>query len=492
MAGPAVEDEEVPGEVTQGKDGQHVALGDPAGLLPAVRKPSSKGPVPWEGDFFGLRDRHVFGLFGQMAKALGLRYVADVISMLYMVAYFAVTYLMWTRGAQVWEMTTSVAVDTRPLVARIGMGADSSSGWATAALRVAVEGCELAGLQGAASALRGIPTTLSVPVGVPLYMMAWSFMCYLSFAGAVMTHNTMHVPVFFSRHANKVFQVLLTLTYGHPVSSYVPGHNLSHHKYTQLRKDVMRTSKVNYKSNLVNLLLFKWSVVGDVMKSDINYLLVQKEVSRPYFKQAMREVLVLAGVTLRLATLSPFRWITLWQLPHLFAQWGIVTMNHLQHDGCNVAKEGSAAPKSKDFDYNCARNFTSRFLGWTAFNNGYHTVHHAYPTIHWSQLPEMHAKVIRPHMHPNLEWASMAGYIWWSTVSPGKRVDFLGNPVTFDDESMGPDQPWIEHPHGSLAEKDDAPRPRVLSTIGGGIATTIAEDVEFACRFIFGLPKKSL
>ena len=41
--------------------------------------------------------------------------------------------------------------------------------------------------------------------------------------------------------ANKLIQVFLSLTYGHPVSSYVPGHNLSHHKYTQSRKDVMNT-----------------------------------------------------------------------------------------------------------------------------------------------------------------------------------------------------------------------------------------------------------
>ena len=458
--------------------------GETAESLPAVRRPSSRGgPAPWNGDFFGLRDRHVFGLFGQAARALGLRYVADVVTLGYVATYFAVTYLMWTRGGELWKMTRPVAVDLGALgVGKVGV------------LEAIARGCENLGLGGLSTALKGSPASVELPVGVPLYMLCWCYMAYLSFAGAVMTHNSMHVPIFYSRHANKVFQVVLTLTYGHPVSSYVPGHNLSHHKYTQLRKDVMRTSKVNHKSNLVNLLLFKWTVVGDVLKSDVNYLMVQRQVSRPYFKQAMRELIVLAGVTLRLATWSPLRWITLWQLPHLFAQWGIVTMNHLQHDGCNVAKEGSAAPRSKDFDYNCARNFTGRFLGWTAFNNGFHTVHHAYPTMHWSELPEMHAKVIRPHMHPNLEWESMAAYIWWSTVSPGKRVDFLGNPVTFDDTSKGPDQPWIELPDGSLAASkgDDDAQPSVLATIGGGIITTLAEDAEFACRLLLGFPKKSL
>jgi len=54
----------------------------------------------------------------------------------------------------------------------------------------------------------------------------------LSFDGAVITHNTMHCPIFHHscKGLNTLVKVLLTLTYGHPVTSYVPGHNLSHHK----------------------------------------------------------------------------------------------------------------------------------------------------------------------------------------------------------------------------------------------------------------------
>src|SRR6478672_1573024 len=55
--------------------------------------------------------------------------------------------------------------------------------------------------------------------------------CFFSFFGAVITHNTLHSPVFTVRGLNRFFQVILTLTYGHPVSMFVPGHNLSHHKH---------------------------------------------------------------------------------------------------------------------------------------------------------------------------------------------------------------------------------------------------------------------
>jgi fatty acid desaturase len=53
----------------------------------------------------------------------------------------------------------------------------------------------------------------------------WVLM-WFSFCGATTVHNTMHCAMFKSRHINKVFQVILSHTYGHPVSSYVPGHNL--------------------------------------------------------------------------------------------------------------------------------------------------------------------------------------------------------------------------------------------------------------------------
>lgn len=98
----------------------------------------------------------------------------------------------------------------------------------------------------------------------------WSFYCllfvnmFLSFDGAVITHNTMHCSISRWNWANKVFQCLLSLTYGHPVSSYVPGHNLSHHKFTQTKKDVMNTHLLQYEHHFFNFLLFQPTVAAQV------------------------------------------------------------------------------------------------------------------------------------------------------------------------------------------------------------------------------------
>jgi len=257
---------------------------------------------------------------------------------------------------------------------------------------------------------------------------------FTSFQGAVATHNTMHCAIFKPevRIANRVIQVLLTLSYGHPVSTYVPGHNLSHHKYTQLRKDGMRTTKLQFRWNLLNGLLFQPIVARDVLYNDLRYTLLQFRLGRPFFKQAYREFIILMVIQVCLAVLNWQKFLIYIYIPHFFAQWAIVSINLLQHDGCDVSSDG----------INCARNFTGKALNFLLMNNGFHTIHHMKPWLHWSQLPEAHDKEVHPTIHPALEQESMLAYIYQTFIYPGQRLTFDGKPVTFDKE--GPDEDWVK------------------------------------------------
>jgi len=97
---------------------------------------------------------------------------------------------------------------------------------------------------------------------------------------------------------------VLTLTYGHPVSAYVPGHNLSHHKHTQTRRDVMRTTKVRFSSNLLNGLLFMPRVGGDILKADMRYFKAMYRRNPPWFRQMLIEFVVF-GLFLVLGVFTP-------------------------------------------------------------------------------------------------------------------------------------------------------------------------------------------
>jgi fatty acid desaturase len=279
---------------------------------------------------------------------------------------------------------------------------------------------------------------------VPMFLL----LCLFSLMGATATHNTMHCSLFKRefKFRNNVFQMLLTLTYGHPVSTYVPGHNLSHHKFTQLRRDIMRTSKVKHKWHLLNFLLFQQTVVLDVLRSDINYLSLQHHLGRPFFVQAMKELVWLLAVQIVLLVLDWKKFFLFFYVPHLFAQWFIVSINLLQHDGCDIRPAGSK-------DGNITRNFTGGILNYLTMNNGYHGIHHIRPTMHWSDYPAAHEKEVVPFVHPNLNQNNIITYMYTAFINPGVRIKYDGSPVVFDDKSEGVDEDWIVYPNG-ITQKD--------------------------------------
>ena len=279
--------------------------------------------------------------------------------------------------------------------------------------------------------LWGDRSSIRWAVAVPIFIAV----CVTSFQGAVSTHNAVHSPIFRSRRLNKLWQVVLTLTYGHPVSSYVPGHNLSHHKHTQSRRDVMRTTKLRFRHNLFNVLFFFLRCVPSIMRADTSYSKAMRTRHPKWFRQLAMEAAALWVITIGLFLLDWQKALVLWVVPHLYAQWGIVTMNVLQHDGCDAESE-----------YNHSRNFVGRIVNWWTFNNGYHSVHHHQPGLHWSLTPAAHAERIAPYIHPNLDQPSLLAYIW--------RAFVLGKRETFDGKFYmppldGPDEEWIPDPRST-------------------------------------------
>lgn len=284
---------------------------------------------------------------------------------------------------------------------------------------------------------------IATPDGLASIDWRWAVPAYVllmvtSFQGAVSTHNAVHCPPFKSRAMNKLWQVVLTLTYGHPVSSYVPGHNLSHHKHTQTRRDVMRTTKARFRYNLFNLFFFMLACVPSIMRADGAYSKAMRTRHPKWFRQLALEMTVLMALNVALLWVDWRKALVLWLVPHLYAQWGIVTFNLLQHDGCDETSE-----------YNHSRNFVGKLVNWFTFNNGFHTIHHMKPGLHWSLTPAAHEKLVAPYIHPNLDQASLGVYLFKTFVLSQRRT-YDGQP--YRPVSLGPDEEWIPQPHET---KDD-------------------------------------
>jgi len=254
--------------------------------------------------------------------------------------------------------------------------------------------------------------------------------CFFSWFAATITHNTLHTPVFYSRGMNRALQVLLTVSYGFPVSEYVPGHNLSHHRFTQSRKDVMRTTKARYQWNLLNGLLFFVHVAGDVTAANMRYVKSMRRRRPRWFRQFVLETVACWGLKAALFVVDWRKCLLYVVVPHLFALWAITSINFVQHDGCDP-----------DHEYNHSRDFTGKLINWLTCNNGYHTIHHLEPALHWSLRPRVHEEKVAPFIHPALVQKSLIAYSWRTFFVPGKRVRFDGAPYVLPVE--GPDEEWF-------------------------------------------------
>lgn len=255
----------------------------------------------------------------------------------------------------------------------------------------------------------------------------------MSFVCAVISHNTLHVPIFKPRPLNKAMQVLLTWATGDTVSAFVPSHNLGHHTHLQTAKDSMRTSKLRFRWNFLNQLLFTFVVGGDVVKGTYRYIWAMRKRKRTWFNQWALEAAALALVFLTLPFINLQSFLLYIMIPYVFSSWGIIGINFIQHDGCD--------PNHR---YNHSRSFVDPLTNWWTFNNGYHAMHHERPGMHWADLPAAHREQLSPHVHPSLEQKSLPMFLFKTFVWPGKRLTYDGKPLVLPDPI--PDASWVPTP----------------------------------------------
>jgi fatty acid desaturase len=120
----------------------------------------------------------------------------------------------------------------------------------------------------------------------PAYYAAWMFFFFWTIwsacLNAIVTHNALHVPLFRNRTCTTVFQLVLACTYGNPVTIFAPVHNRSHHKHMQTKKDLTRTTKVQYKWNFLNMFWhgssWKRDALGTVFRFYIAQLYIRPQL----------------------------------------------------------------------------------------------------------------------------------------------------------------------------------------------------------------------
>jgi beta-carotene hydroxylase len=263
---------------------------------------------------------------------------------------------------------------------------------------------------------------------VPLLIIAWPrfawwllpLSLYASYCAGVLSHNHVHTPVFRERQLNRLYSSWLSFFYGCPNFAWIPTHLQNHHRYQNGPGD--NTSTARYSS--VNTL---WAALSYPTRStawqwpEVKAYALRTRVhgGSAYHDVLMQTVAVLFGHTALLACVTYFRGtaggtalFVCFTLPALLAPSWMMFTNYLQHVECDAS--------SPD---NHSRNFVNRFFNWLTFDNGYHTVHHETPGLHWSLLHRAHqARVDRIAVHLNPD--SIASYCFHEYVAAPLRRRF--------------------------------------------------------------------
>lgn len=231
----------------------------------------------------------------------------------------------------------------------------------------------------------------------------------LSFICSIINHNHTHCPIFRSPLANRLFNPLLTIAKGHTVQTVIVPHQMNHHPRAGGPGDWIAVAHAGSGPGLIRLVRYV-ARGARTMASERRRpgapRLPPRLAAQLREEQAALAVFVITSLLL----VGPTRVLLAAALPWLGCMAALVAVNLPQHDGCDPSDP-----------LRSSRDFTSPFTNWLLFNNGYHTVHHLEPGLHWSRAAEAHRARVRPRRSaPDLAAHERRSLLWYMLTELGR------------------------------------------------------------------------
>ena len=214
---------------------------------------------------------------------------------------------------------------------------------------------------------------------------------YLAYCAGVVAHNHNHAPTFFSRRANSLLAAWISFFYGYPVFAWIPTHNENHHKFTNAEGDATRTSQFSTRNTAWAAFAYFFHSARAQAPLIRAFLVRTRRKNRGLFFDYIGQYLVVAlghagclglAIWLHGPGRGTFVYASALGIPSALALWGLMFTNYLQHVDCDASSE-----------WNHSRNFVSPWMNWLIFDNGFHTVHHEKPGLHWSRARAEHGRI---------------------------------------------------------------------------------------------------
>jgi beta-carotene hydroxylase len=213
-----------------------------------------------------------------------------------------------------------------------------------------------------------------------------------------MAHNHNHIPMWRVDFLNKLTDYWLTLFYGFPVYAWIPTHNMNHHQLNNREGDYTITWRLSERNNLLTMITFPFVSAVYQQKPTSDFLKHYWNVNKPKFFYYISQYVVWAlwiGGAFYLDSRKALLYVA---IPMIVATQFVLIINYIQH-----------VHTDEESQYNHSRNFTGLYNKFL-LNNGLHTAHHEQMGLHWSQLPEAHAKIAH-RIDPQLNEVSLGWYV---------------------------------------------------------------------------------
>ncbi len=188
-------------------------------------------------------------------------------------------------------------------------------------------------------------------------------------------HNHHHVNIFTRPWANRLIETVMHLQTGTSPFSWTIHHNIGHHHdYLDQSRDPARWQEPDGRT----MSRLKYDVYNAVMI----YPEIWKIGSRhpALFSRFKRWFIISNLALLTFVMINPINALIIFIIPMIIMLVVLLDNTYQQHSGLCTSSHLLAS-----------RNVEHPLYNLTSWNLGYHTAHHMYPGMHWTELPRLHA-----------------------------------------------------------------------------------------------------
>lgn len=222
---------------------------------------------------------------------------------------------------------------------------------------------------------------LSAPVATEWYL-AVPLIAILSLLNFSITigilHMHTHRPLFVSRRINRMVDLLCCMPAALTAADMYEVHVINHHRYDDGPGDVTTTEGREHGLRAV----WYWLRYSSIVKRHTARTLFAANLSPARRTRRYQFVfdftLISALIWTTFFTTDPVRFALFYWIPFLVTQATSGYFAWLTHGPARVFED----------DPSKSVNTVGNWLNFFIFNQGYHSVHHRYPGIHWSQIPD--------------------------------------------------------------------------------------------------------